>query len=90
MKRATITISDKLEPALAAYLKDQEITPNLTRLFQTALEEFLSVRGYSGSKKGMRVPAPRVTTTIQNLTPKPRVTKVVRSALMSETDTTLL
>ena len=54
MKRATITISDQLEPALEAYLKDQEVAPSLTRLLQTALGEFLAARGYGGSKKPPR------------------------------------
>jgi len=54
MKRATITISDQLEPALEAYLKDQEVAPSLTRLLQTALGEFLAARGYGGTKKAPR------------------------------------
>ena len=54
MKRATITISDQLEPALEAYLKDQEVAPSLTRLLQTALGEFLAARGYGGTKKALR------------------------------------
>jgi hypothetical protein len=54
MKRATITISDQLEPALEAYLKDQEVAPSLTRLLQTALGEFLAARGYGRTKKAPR------------------------------------
>ena len=54
MKRATITISDQLEPAIEAYLKDQEVAPSLTRLLQTALGEFLAARGYGGTKKAPR------------------------------------
>jgi hypothetical protein len=57
MKRATITISDQLEPALEAYLKDQEVAPSLTRLLQTALGEFLAARGYGGTKKAPRAAA---------------------------------
>lgn len=57
MKRATVTISDQLEPALAAYLKDQEVAPSLTRLLQTALGEFLSARGYGASKRAPRAAA---------------------------------
>jgi hypothetical protein len=46
MKRASITVTDDLEPALDAYLRDQEVKPSLTRLMQTALREFLTSHGY--------------------------------------------
>ena len=46
MRRATITVTDDLEPALDAYLRDQEVKPSLTRLLQTALREFLASHGY--------------------------------------------
>jgi hypothetical protein len=84
MKRATITISDQLEPALEAYLKDQEVAPNLTRLLQTALGEFLAARGYGGSKTAPRAggvprtaarpasaPSPEPRPTPEQLTPQP-------------------
>jgi hypothetical protein len=75
MKRATITISDQLEPALEAYLKDQEVAPSLTRLLQTALGEFLSARGYGGSKKASRPPASLRTAARPASTPQPEPRK---------------
>ena len=71
MKRATITISDQLEPALEAYLKDQEVAPSLTRLLQAALGEFLSARGYGGTKKASRPSASLRTTARPSSTPQP-------------------
>jgi len=46
MKRATITIPDKLERAIEKYRGDLEIPPALAAIVQTALREYLSERGY--------------------------------------------
>jgi len=54
MKRATITISDELEPPLEAYLRGQEVPPSLTRILQTALREFLQTRGFLAAKAPKR------------------------------------
>jgi hypothetical protein len=46
MKRATVTIPDNLEKALESYLRDQEAPPTLTMVMQSALRQFLTLRGY--------------------------------------------
>ena len=45
MKRATITLPDELEQALASYLDDQKVPLALTAVVQTALRDYLSERG---------------------------------------------
>jgi len=106
MKRATITISDQLEPALEAYLKDQEVAPSLTRLLQTALGEFLAARGYGGTKKtprtggALRAAAPPASAPPPELRPTPEPVPTPQAAEVEgawseppdedETDTALL
>lgn len=46
MKRATVTIPDKLEDALEVYRQDAEIPPSISAVMQAALREYLSERGY--------------------------------------------
>ena len=46
MKRATVTIPDDLADALESYAHDQEARPALTVIVQTALRQFLALRGY--------------------------------------------
>ncbi len=46
MKRATVTIPDNLEKALQSYVRDQEAPPSLTVVIQSALRQFLTLRGY--------------------------------------------
>ena len=46
MKRATITLPDDIERALAAYLDEQEVPLALTAVVQTALRDYLAERGY--------------------------------------------
>lgn len=41
MKRATITLPDELNGRLNAYLEAQPVPPSLTKIMQTALEQFL-------------------------------------------------
>lgn len=55
MKRATITISDELEPALDAYLTRQDVAPALTALVHAALTEFLGKRGFTTQPKKLRI-----------------------------------
>ncbi len=94
MKRATITVTDDLEPALEAFLRDQEIKPSLTRLLQIALREFLMSRGYlrpaverasrppsAPSREAQQAPAPP---------PQPSQTTVRPFRPSEETDATLL
>lgn len=60
MKRATITMTDDLEQAVAAYQRDQEVPPALTAVAQAALREYLAERGYLSPRRALRVtPAPR-------------------------------
>ena len=46
MKRATITLPDELEEALAAYRRSQELPLPFTALTQAALREYLEKRGF--------------------------------------------
>ena len=46
MKRATITLTDDLDAALDAYARDQDVSPALTAVVQTALRGYLMERGY--------------------------------------------
>jgi len=47
MRRASITIPDRLESALENYRRDLEVPPSLASAVQTALERYLEERGYS-------------------------------------------
>ncbi len=49
MKRASVTIADDVERALAAYGRDQDIPPRLVDVVQAALREYLAGRGYMAS-----------------------------------------
>jgi hypothetical protein len=55
MKRATITLPDELEQALASYLDDQKIPLALTSVVQTALRDYLSERGYLAPAQPLRI-----------------------------------
>ena len=55
MRRATVTISDEIEANLAAYLRQQEVSPPLTAIMQGALQEFLSRRGFTPGARKLRV-----------------------------------
>jgi hypothetical protein len=55
VKRATITISDDLEPGLEAYLRRQEVPPGLTAVVQSALREYLALRGFAEPAKPLRI-----------------------------------
>lgn len=60
MRRATITISGELDTALRAYLHDQEVSPALTAVVQSALREYLASRGYLSPARPFRItPAPQ-------------------------------
>lgn len=60
MKRTTITLSDELEQAVAAYCQDKEIQPSLNAVLQTALRDYLAARGYLIPIKAMKItPAKR-------------------------------
>lgn len=53
MRRATITIGDELESALASYQQDRHARPALTAVVQAALREYLARRGYLTSSQGV-------------------------------------
>lgn len=53
MRRATITIPDRLERAIESYRRDAEVPPALASLVQSALTEYLSERGYFEEDKGV-------------------------------------
>ena len=46
MTRATITVSDDLEAALAAYSRDQGLTGELNGVVEAALRDLLERHGY--------------------------------------------
>jgi hypothetical protein len=55
MKRATITIPDEIQQALAAYCHDQGSNPNLSSVLQDALRDFLAERGYMPPSRALRI-----------------------------------
>ena len=55
MKRATITLPDDLEKALAHYSQDQEASPSLNHVVQAALRQYLAVRGYITPAQPLRI-----------------------------------
>ena len=57
MKRAKVTISEKLSASLDAYMNQQEATPALTGVVQTSLKEYLARRGYASTGKFHITPA---------------------------------
>jgi hypothetical protein len=56
MKRATITMSEEVEAALQAYLRDQQVPLALTAVAELALREYLSERGYLDTGKRLHLP----------------------------------
>lgn len=55
MKRATMTLPDDLEQALANYTQAQEAPPSLTTVVQAALRQYLSERGYLRVRKPFKI-----------------------------------
>lgn len=55
MRRATVTLSDDLDTALDAYLRQQEIPPALTAVVQAALQEYLASRGYLAAERSLHI-----------------------------------
>ena len=55
MKRATITVSDDLEAAVAAYQQAQDAPPTLTAVVEAALREYLAQRGFGAPKRTLRI-----------------------------------
>jgi hypothetical protein len=55
MKRATITLPDELQSALDAYLREQDVSPALTAVVQSALREYLGSRGYLPPARPLRI-----------------------------------
>jgi hypothetical protein len=60
MKRSTITVSDELAAAVAAYQQAQDAPPTLTAVVEAALREYLAQRGFGTAKRTLRItPAPQ-------------------------------
>jgi hypothetical protein len=60
MKRATITLPDDLEQALARFAAEQAVPVQLTAVVQAAVREYLGERGYLPSTAKLRIrPAKR-------------------------------
>ena len=55
MKRATITLPDDLEQAIAMYCQDQELQPSITAVVQAALRNYLAARGYLTSTDTLKI-----------------------------------
>ena len=55
MPRATITISDEIEASLNAYIRQQKVSSSLTAIVQSALQQFLSHRGFTASARKLRI-----------------------------------
>jgi hypothetical protein len=51
VKRATITVSDEVEAAVAAYQRAQDAPPTLTAVVEAALREYLAQRGFGAAKR---------------------------------------
>ena len=55
MRRATITIGDDLEAQLDSWMRQQDATPALTAVVQSALREFLALRGFAASPRKLQI-----------------------------------
>lgn len=55
MKRMTVTLTDDLEVALAAFRRDQAVPPQFAAIAQTALAEYLTQRGYLRKRRPLRI-----------------------------------
>ena len=55
MRRATITIGDEIEAQLDAWMLRQDAAPPLTAVVQTALKEFLALRGFGAPPAKLRI-----------------------------------
>jgi len=55
MRRATITIGDDLEAQLDSWMRQQDAAPPLTAVVQSALKEFLALRGFATAPRKLRI-----------------------------------
>lgn len=55
MRRATITLPNDLDSALNRYMREQEVSPAVTSVVQSALREYLIHRGYLGGARRLRI-----------------------------------
>jgi len=55
MRRATITIPDDLAAAIETYIRDQEAPPGLTSVVQSALRQYLTLRGYIHPRHALQI-----------------------------------
>ena len=59
MRRGTITIPDDLELPLDTWMRQQDAMPPLNAVVQTALREYLAVRGVATSPKRLKITSSR-------------------------------
>ena len=55
MRRATITIGDEIEAQLDSWMRQQDAAPSLTAVVQSALKEFLALRGFSTPARKLHI-----------------------------------
>ena len=55
MRRATVTITDEIQANLDAFIRQQEVSPPLTAIMKTALQEFLARRGFVPGARELRI-----------------------------------
>lgn len=55
MKRATVTIPDDLDRAVKKYMRDQDAAPAFTAIVQSALRQYLTLRGYLAPSGPLRI-----------------------------------
>jgi hypothetical protein len=55
MRRATVTIGDDIEAQLDSWMRQQDAAPPLTAVVQSALREFLALRGFATSSRKLRI-----------------------------------
>jgi hypothetical protein len=55
MRRATITIGDDIEAQLDSWMRQQAAAPPLTAVVQSALKEFLELRGFATSPRKLHI-----------------------------------
>lgn len=48
-------MSDEIEEAVDAYLRDLDVSPTLTAVTEAALREFLAARGYLDTGRRLRI-----------------------------------
>ena len=55
MRRATITIGDEIAAQLDSWMRQQDAAPSVTAVVQSALKEFLALRGFTTTSWKLRI-----------------------------------